>query len=603
MKNKYSILAIVFIIIIELYLGFIYYPKYKNGGNEATISWDVSGYYMYLPATFIYKDIKQCSFQDSVLKNYTPIPNFDHAAYKLESGNYVMKYSSGQAFVFSPAFFIAHLYAKNSKLYPADGFSYPYQLAISIWTFLISIFGIIVLRKVLLNYFEDKAIALTLFSIAICSNYIEYAAISGGLTHNTLFTLYALLLFFTIRFYKKTTFLNATCIGFLCGLATLIRPTEMLSLIIPIFWGITSVVNLKERIQLFIKQYQKIFLALLVFILVGSIQLIYWKYVSGHFLVYSYQNQGFDWLHPHIIDCLISAKAGWILYSPIFVFALIGMFSLYKNQREVFLGVLLFVIPFTYLCFAWSEWWYGWSLGQRAMIQSYPIWAFAFAAFYQQLLIKNKIIISLFFTLFLSLIIYNSWLIHHGHKGGLMRGPEMTKEYFWEIFMKNQIDKKKLTLLDNKDYYRGNISKLDTIYLNDFNDDTSSVAVLEDSISKNKKLVLEGNFSHSSIYRINMNDKNKSKWYRLTADITCVEKEWNTWEMPQLVVKFKKNDQTIKQNMIRINRLLEIGETKNIELYAKPHRTDYDYIEINFSLMNSPKKIIIDNLVLEKIIE
>ena len=38
-----------------------YYPRYKQGGGEATISWDVSGYYWYLPALFIYKDLKNLS--------------------------------------------------------------------------------------------------------------------------------------------------------------------------------------------------------------------------------------------------------------------------------------------------------------------------------------------------------------------------------------------------------------------------------------------------------------------------------------------------------------------------------------------------------------
>ena len=36
--------------------------------------------------------------------------------------------------------------------------------------------------------------------------------------------------------------------------------------------------------------------------LVGFIQLAYWKYASGEWLVYSYEDQGFSWLKPHLYE-------------------------------------------------------------------------------------------------------------------------------------------------------------------------------------------------------------------------------------------------------------------------------------------------------------
>ena len=47
-----------FIAILWFFLGFSYYPKWEKPWSEATISWDVSGYYHYLLAIFIYKDIR-----------------------------------------------------------------------------------------------------------------------------------------------------------------------------------------------------------------------------------------------------------------------------------------------------------------------------------------------------------------------------------------------------------------------------------------------------------------------------------------------------------------------------------------------------------------
>ena len=47
---------------------FLYYPKWEQPDTEATLSWDVSGYYFYLPAIFIYQDLKQLSFKDQILQ-------------------------------------------------------------------------------------------------------------------------------------------------------------------------------------------------------------------------------------------------------------------------------------------------------------------------------------------------------------------------------------------------------------------------------------------------------------------------------------------------------------------------------------------------------
>jgi len=100
MKSK----SLVCLILLYLIIGsthFFYYPKWSKTGSEATISWDVSGYYMYLPAIFIYKDIKQCKFIKDILIKYQPSVEFQQA-FKYKNGNYVMKYSIGQAMQYLP---------------------------------------------------------------------------------------------------------------------------------------------------------------------------------------------------------------------------------------------------------------------------------------------------------------------------------------------------------------------------------------------------------------------------------------------------------------------------------------------------------------------
>ena len=53
-------------------ISFFYYPKWQQDRSEASIGWDVSGYYWYLPAFFIYDDPYQLSFANDVREKYHP---------------------------------------------------------------------------------------------------------------------------------------------------------------------------------------------------------------------------------------------------------------------------------------------------------------------------------------------------------------------------------------------------------------------------------------------------------------------------------------------------------------------------------------------------
>lgn len=168
---KHSRFSLIICMLAILYTGLIYYPKWEKPGTEATISWDVSGCYMYLPAFLIYKDAKKCNFKESIIQKYYPTPDFQQA-FQHASGNYVMKYSSGQAIMMLPFFIAGHLFARISS-YPADGFSYPYQSAIGLGMLIYAFIGLWYLRKVLLTYFSDTVTAITIAAIVLASNYFN----------------------------------------------------------------------------------------------------------------------------------------------------------------------------------------------------------------------------------------------------------------------------------------------------------------------------------------------------------------------------------------------------------------------------------------------
>jgi hypothetical protein len=105
-------------IIVYAFLAIVKFP-----GN--IISWDVFGYYLYLPFSFIYDDIELKNEQRvwDIINTYHNTATF-YQSMKLENGVHIMKYSMGMAVLYAPFFFIGHIMAVFTN-YPADGFSIP----------------------------------------------------------------------------------------------------------------------------------------------------------------------------------------------------------------------------------------------------------------------------------------------------------------------------------------------------------------------------------------------------------------------------------------------------------------------------------------------
>ncbi|MCW5922400.1 MAG: hypothetical protein KIS77_08655 [Saprospiraceae bacterium] len=571
----------------------LYYPKWKQPNTEATLSWDVSGYYLYLPAALIYKDIKQLKWWGAVEEKYHPGPGMGQA-YQHPSGNWVMKYSLGQALQFLPWFTAAHLLAEPLG-YPADGFSLPYQAAISWGSLLVALIGLWFLRRVLKMYFSDNVVAAVLVCIVFGTNYLEYASITGAMTHNWLFTLYALLLFGTIRFYQNPSFGWAAAIGLLVGWATLTRPTEIISAVIPLLWGVGSWAALRERFLFFKNHFSKIALAGLVAGGVIFLQLAYWKYATGEWLVYSYQEQGFSWFRPHFSDVLFSARAGWLVYSPMMIFAVAGLFFFKKNLLS---AILLFCFAALYVTAAWDIWWYGGSLGQRAMVQSYPLWAFPLAAFITWISQRNwrKWI----FVPFAGVCIYlNLWWTHQAHRGkGLFVAEQMTKAFMLKVLGRYELERDWLKLLDTKEEFKGSERRnVRELYTNNFENDTTGVTS-EAPIAGAKSLILNNEKQFSPEYALPLN-ADEQGWLRASVTFRCDPKEWNWWQMTQFVVRFYDGDKIVKERMTRLQRHVDGSEVKTIFFDTKIPGKPFDRAVVLFWNSGSDKTVRLDDLKVE----
>ena len=553
LKSNYLLFSILLLCIfsINVWLAIAYYPKYNKSKTEAIIAYDVYGYYTYLPALFIYNDIKTFDFVNDIQKKYQPSHAIDHLV-KQQNGNSIIKYSAGMAIAYLPGFVAGHIYALNSQYYVADGFSQPYQLALGLWGILLSSIGLLLLYHILRRYFSNNISLATVLLIALATNYLEYSSISASMPHNYIFTYYVLLLFFTIRFYNSFKWKDAFFIGAVLGLMALTRPTEIIAAIIPLAWSFTSFKDWQLFKQAFLNNYSKIILAVVVCILIGSIQLIYWKIVADNWIVYSYGEQGFSWLNPHIIKGLFSTKNGWLAYSPIMVFSLVGIFPMLFTKNKL-PGVVIstFILLYIYVTYSWDIWWYGGSVGSRAIINAYPILAFPLAAFVAYVFQSKYKVCKILFVGIAAITLYlNAWLIHHAHWGGFYQSTNTTDAFYFNVFGRWQPDANKMFLLQNDETTFRAIDILDKLQENVYliNEDTLFL-----NNSKLKKEIIENSFT---------TELSDAKAIRVSFKAQASYIEWNESIHAKMMFRLLNRGQVVKEMVIKLNDVIRRSKSK-----------------------------------------
>lgn len=373
MKFQFSTISIA-IVVLACTLIDLHFKNWEK--QERVIEHDIHSYYSYLPLLFIYDDIKLEKSDYRMGENYY-LFWYDYTP----DGKKVTRMTSGLSILYAPFFFVAHGFTLLSD-YPADGFSEPYKVFLLLSAIFYLIIGLDHLKKTLQYYtFSDFHIAITLLLIGLGTNLFAYASQSAPMSHVYNFCLISVFIYYTIQWYNDRSAKNTIIIGLLFGLITLIRPSNAVIMVFFILYGISGWADFKQRMLLF-KRDTFLLNAMFFFaFLVWIPQLIYWKTVTGNYFFDSYQENHFYFNNPKIIDGLFSFRKGWLVYTPIMAFSLIGIFFLRNNLKKLKLSVIVFLLLNIYIIFSWWCWWYGGTFGQRSLIDCYALLAIPFASF------------------------------------------------------------------------------------------------------------------------------------------------------------------------------------------------------------------------------
>lgn len=459
MRKPFSLLACILVIFVYSYYR-IQYSDIKTEHQLKVTTWDALGYYLYLPSVFIYHDVRDLSWFTEIDNKYYLSGGWVYQFNRYKNGNDVFKYLGGVAVIEAPFFFIGHFVAKITG-YEADGFSPPYQYALAFGILFYFLLSVLLLRHILLKFYSDLTVAITLILLLLATNSINYAAIEPAQSHAPIFPLYVLILFATIKWHQKPRIEWAALGGYIIGLASICRPTEAIMFLIPSLWNTQNKESANEKWKL-VKEHKKHIYYALVFGFIGILpQLIYWKYVTGGF-IYDV-GSAWDFLTPHL-RVILGWEKGWFIYTPVTVFFILGMFFMRKYPFRK--AVIYFCLINIYIIISWRIWRYGGSYSTRALMQSYPVFAFAFGAFVERINFSRWRFA--FYTLGAYLLFVNFFQIKQYYRG-ILHYDHMNRRYYGRIYLNSNPTQLDMSLLDTKEwirnedkYIKGIVADIDT---------------------------------------------------------------------------------------------------------------------------------------------
>ncbi len=180
----------------------------------------------------------------------------------------------------------------------------------------------------------------------------------------------------------------------------------------------------------------------------------------GHFLLYSYQGEGFHFLHPQFINILFSYRKGLFVYTPILFLSLAGLIRMAFQRKyyQVFTWLLFFLL-ITYLLSSWHSWDYGASYGSRVFIDYYSVFFILLALLINEIpkILKTGIILLSVLTIPVNLI------QGYQYKAYILHWTDMNKEKYWEVFLKTGKRYQGLLWKKNFDPHRFSVIKKITL--------------------------------------------------------------------------------------------------------------------------------------------
>jgi hypothetical protein len=428
-KRRFS-LVLTFLIPLCALLVDMNLKKWRH--DEKVIAFDVHSYYGYLPAKFIFDDLK-----------------VEKSEYKYAEGQYwfwLKQYDSGKkafdktyglSLMYAPFFAVAHQVA-NTFDYPLTGFSEPYQFFLLLSALFYFFIGLLYLRKLLLHYnFSEREIAITLLIIGLGTNLFCYASQSAPLPEVYLFALSALFAYATAKWHMNRKLKSIIIVSVTLSLMILIHLPLILFALYFILYDVKKLTEIgAKKIPIY-----ALMIFVVIFIASWIPQLNYWKMTLGSYLGASDNYEHYYFLKPMFWNGLFGFQKGWFIYTPLMLLIIPGSYFMIKRVPELKWSVIIVTLLYVYITLSWWNWWYGGSFGQKSMVPLYVMLAIPIACIVSKVFTKEKryrYSLAIIVTFFIVLNVFQTYQFEFG---SLHSDAMNSKVYFKQFGKLNKIEK------------------------------------------------------------------------------------------------------------------------------------------------------------------
>ena len=352
---------------LSLGLAWFFHRETKTFDDRRELWSDRAGYYIYLPAAYIYHFDARRMPPDLDIRTGGGFA-IDTARNCIDT-----KYTYGVALMQAPFFVAAGVISRVASFDSEHGFSILYMRMMMLAAVIYLILALWLLKKFLDHHFRPAIGYLVVLLLFAGTNLFYYSLIDGMMSHIYSFFLAAVYLYALLQFRKTDRYRWFLVLAATLALITLIRPVNLLFLLLLFVPLETADVSIRNQLFRLLRPRYILALAIAFFLLFLP-QMIYWKYLSGHWIHFSYGKEGFiNWRHPRIAEVLFSPLNGLIPTTPLLLFMLTGIAAMWirKIRGRGVISLLFLLVAF--ICGAWSMWYFGCSYGQRSFIEYYPI--------------------------------------------------------------------------------------------------------------------------------------------------------------------------------------------------------------------------------------
>ena len=337
-----------------------------QGENKVLILSDGKDYYVWARSIIIDHDV---DFRNDYQVVHESDSSVAQSVMRTPAGHVVNKYPIGMAILEVPGVLLGHAVSRYLTHSPTDGVSMPYQIAVA-WSLIIFYFvSFFLLYRAMLSFGVSRMWAFGFCLTALIgTNLIHYVAKEMTMVHAAGVALFNILLFLIVKWVVadvRIRVVHGMLLGGLLGLLFLVRNTSVL--LVP---ALAAIVWARRRISL-----GELMPVLGGAAIVAALQPVSLWFLWGQLRLSTYYDEHFTSGLSGIVNALVSARHGLLVYHPWYaILLLLSAYGVVRMPRErwIYAAALASFLLMAIANGTWWCWWFGYSFGNRAFVETLP---------------------------------------------------------------------------------------------------------------------------------------------------------------------------------------------------------------------------------------